>query len=200
MSKHLANVGKLLFFRSMSVDARDSMSKTQCQRLNVRDSMSETQCQRLNVRDSMSETQCQRLNVRDSMSEAHCQRLNVRGSLSETQCQRQNVRDKMSETKCLRPNVRDSMSETQCQTLNVRHSMSESDLLTWSPVFATPRALVHILIVVYEVIVDVSCLLFHPWTSARPSVDADDYSQHLCPGSSSLAHSHRFLWSSSKRH
>jgi len=27
-------------------------------------SMSETQCQRLNVRDSMSETQCQRLNVR----------------------------------------------------------------------------------------------------------------------------------------
>jgi len=41
-----------------------SMSETQCQRLNVRDSMSETQCQRLNVRDSMSETQCQRLNVR----------------------------------------------------------------------------------------------------------------------------------------
>jgi hypothetical protein len=46
-----------------------SMSETQCQRLNVRDSMSETQCQRLNVRDSMSETQCQRPNVRDSMSE-----------------------------------------------------------------------------------------------------------------------------------
>jgi len=33
-------------------------------------SMSETQCQRLNVRDPMSETQCQRLNVRDSMSES----------------------------------------------------------------------------------------------------------------------------------
>jgi len=34
----------------MSVDVRDSMSETQCQRLNVRDRLSETQCQRLNVR------------------------------------------------------------------------------------------------------------------------------------------------------
>jgi len=50
-----------------------SMSETQCQRLNVRESMSETQCQRLNVTDSMSESQCQRLNVRDSMSETQCQ-------------------------------------------------------------------------------------------------------------------------------
>jgi hypothetical protein len=64
-----------------------SMSETQCQRLNVRDSMSETQWQRLNVRDPMSETQCQRPNVRDSMSETQCQRLNVRDSMSETQCQ-----------------------------------------------------------------------------------------------------------------
>jgi len=77
-----------------------SMSETQCQRLNVRDSMSETQCQRLNVRDSMSETQCQRPNVRDSMSETQCQRLNVRDAMSETQCQRLNVRDSMSETQC----------------------------------------------------------------------------------------------------
>jgi hypothetical protein len=60
----LANVGKLLFVRSMSVDVRDSMSETQCPRPNVRDSISETQCQRLNVRDPMSETQCQRLNVK----------------------------------------------------------------------------------------------------------------------------------------
>jgi len=32
----LAYVGKLLFVRSMSVDVRDSMSETECQRLNVR--------------------------------------------------------------------------------------------------------------------------------------------------------------------
>ena len=36
-----------------------SMSETQCQRLNVRDSMSETQCQRLNARESISKTQSQ---------------------------------------------------------------------------------------------------------------------------------------------
>jgi len=55
-----------------------SLSKTQCQRLNVRDSISQTQCQRLYVRDSMSETQSQRPNVRDSKSETKCQRLNIR--------------------------------------------------------------------------------------------------------------------------
>jgi hypothetical protein len=55
-----------------------SVSETQCQKLNVRDSMSETQCQRLNVRDSMSETQCQRLNVRDPIPVTQCQWPNVR--------------------------------------------------------------------------------------------------------------------------
>ena len=79
----------------------------------------------------------------------------------------------MSETQCQRLNVRDSMSETQCQRLNVRNSMSESDLLTWSPVFATPRTSLYNLIMVYEGIVDLSCLVFHPWTAARPSVNAD---------------------------
>ena len=115
--KCLANVGKLLFVWSMSVDVRDSLSETQCQRFHVRDSLSETQCQTLNVRDSMSETQCQRLNVRESMS--------------------------------------------------------ESDLLTWSHVFATTRTSVYNLILVYEGIVDLSYLVFHPWTAARPSVHAD---------------------------
>jgi hypothetical protein len=80
--KRLANCRKLLFVRSISVDVRNSMSETQCQRVNVRDSMSdlmsETQCQRLNVRDSISETKCQRLNVRDPMSETQCQRVNVK--------------------------------------------------------------------------------------------------------------------------
>ena len=108
-----------------------------------------------------------------SMSETHCQRLNVRDSMSETQCQRLNVRDPMSETQCQRLNVRDPMSETQCQRLNVRDSMSESDLLTWSRVFARPRTLVYNLILVYEGIVDLSCLVFHPWAAARPSVNAD---------------------------
>jgi len=79
----------------------------------------------------------------------------------------------MSETQCQRLNVRDSMSETQCQKLNVRDSMSESDLLTWSRIFATPRTSVYNVIVVYEGIVVLSCLVFHPWTAARPSVNAD---------------------------
>jgi hypothetical protein len=51
--------------------------------------------------------------------------------------------------------------------------MSESDLLTWSRVFATPRTSVYNLILVYEGIVDLSCLVFHPWTAARPSGNAD---------------------------
>jgi hypothetical protein len=51
--------------------------------------------------------------------------------------------------------------------------MSESDLLTWSRVFARPRTSVYNLILVYEGIVDLSCLFFHPWTAARPSVNAD---------------------------
>jgi len=65
------------------------------------------------------------------------------------------------------------MSETQCQRLNVRDSMSESDLLTWSRVFATPRTSVYNLILVYEGIVDLSCIVFHSWTAARPSANAD---------------------------
>jgi len=51
--------------------------------------------------------------------------------------------------------------------------MSESDLLTWSRVFATPRTSVYNLILVYEGIVDLSCLVFHPWTAPTPSVNAD---------------------------
>jgi hypothetical protein len=51
--------------------------------------------------------------------------------------------------------------------------MSESDLLTWSRVFATPCTSVYNLILVCEGIVDLSCLVFHPWTAARPSVNAD---------------------------
>jgi len=62
--KRLANVGKLLCVRSMSLDVRDSMSETPCQRLNVRASMSETQCQRINITDPMSEPQCHGGNVR----------------------------------------------------------------------------------------------------------------------------------------
>jgi hypothetical protein len=93
--------------------------------------------------------------------------------MSETQCQRLNVKDSMSETPCQRLNVRDSMSETQCQRPNVRDSMSESDLLTWSCVFATPHTSVYNFILVYKGIVDLSCLVFHPWTAARPSVNAD---------------------------
>jgi hypothetical protein len=65
------------------------------------------------------------------------------------------------------------MSETQCQRLNVRNSMSESDLLTWSCVFATPHTLVYNLILLYQGIVDLWYLVFHPWTAARPSVNAD---------------------------
>ena len=84
-----------------------------------------------------------------------------------------NVRDSMSETQCQRLNVRDSMSETQCQRLNVRDSMSESDILTWSRVIATPCTSVYNLILVYERIVDLSCLVFHPCIAARPSVNAD---------------------------
>ena len=112
ISKYCSNIGKLLFVRSMSIDVRDSMSETECQRPNVRNSMSETQCQRLKVRDSMSETQCQRLNVRDSMS--------------------------------------------------------ESDLLTWPCIFVTPHTSVYNVILLYEGIVDLSWLGFHPWTAARP--------------------------------
>jgi hypothetical protein len=79
----------------------------------------------------------------------------------------------MSETQCQRLNVRDPMSETEYQRLNVRDSMSEWDLLTWSCVFATPRTLVYNLVLMYEGIVDLECLVFHPWTAARPSVKAD---------------------------
>ena len=84
-----------------------------------------------------------------------------------------NVRDSMSEDGCQRPNVRDSMSETQCQRLNVRDSTSESDLLTWSLVLATPHTLVYNLILVYEGIVNLLCLVFHPWTAAISSVNAN---------------------------
>jgi len=51
--------------------------------------------------------------------------------------------------------------------------MSEWDLLTWSRVIATPRTSVYNLISVYERTVDLSCLVFHPWTAARPSVNVD---------------------------
>jgi hypothetical protein len=94
-------------------------------------------------------------------------------SMSETQCQRLNIRDLMSETQCQKLNVRDSMSETQCQRLTVRDSISELDLLTWSRVFATPCTSVYNLLLVYKGIVDLSCLVFYPWTAARPSVNAD---------------------------
>ena len=50
---------------------------------------------------------------------------------------------------------------------------SESDLPTSSRVFGTPHTEVYNLILVYEWIVDLSCLVFHPWTAARPSVNAD---------------------------
>ena len=91
----------------------------------------------------------------------------------ETQCQTLNVRLSVSETQCQTLSFRDSISETQCPGLNVRNSMSESDLLTWSCVFATPHTLVYDLILVYQGIVDLRCLVFHPWTAARPSVNAD---------------------------
>ena len=94
-------------------------------------------------------------------------------SMSETECGRLNVRDPMSETQCQRLDVRDPMSETQCQRLNVRDSMSELDLRNWSRVFATPRTSVHNLMLVYNGIVDLACLVFHPWTAATPSVNAD---------------------------
>ena len=51
--------------------------------------------------------------------------------------------------------------------------MSESDLLPWSRVIATPRTSVYNLILVFEGIVDFLCLVFHPWTTAIPSVNAD---------------------------
>ena len=51
--------------------------------------------------------------------------------------------------------------------------MSESDLLTWSRVFDTPRTSVYNWILVYAGTVDLSCLVLHPWTAARPSVNAD---------------------------
>jgi hypothetical protein len=79
----------------------------------------------------------------------------------------------MSETQYQRLNVRDSMSETQCQRLNVRESMSKSDLLTWSCVFTILHTSVYNWILVYDGIVDLLCLVFQPWTAARPSVNAD---------------------------
>jgi hypothetical protein len=51
--------------------------------------------------------------------------------------------------------------------------MSESDFLTWSHIFATPLSSVYNLVLVYEGIVDLSCLGFHPWTAEGPSVNAD---------------------------
>jgi hypothetical protein len=51
--------------------------------------------------------------------------------------------------------------------------MSESDLVTCSRVFATPPTGVYNLILVYNVILDFLGFVFHPWTAARPSVNAD---------------------------
>jgi len=51
--------------------------------------------------------------------------------------------------------------------------MSKWDSLTWSRVFAIPSTYVYNLILEYEGIVDLPCLVFHPWTAARPPVNAD---------------------------
>jgi hypothetical protein len=51
--------------------------------------------------------------------------------------------------------------------------MSESDLLSWSRVSATASPWVYNFILVYEGIVDLSCRVFHSWTAARHSVNAD---------------------------
>jgi len=93
--------------------------------------------------------------------------------MSETQCWRFDGRDSLSEAECHRLDVRNQMSETQCQRLNGRDSMSESDLLNWSRCFATPRTLMNNLILVYRWIVYLLCLVFHPWTAAKPLVNAD---------------------------
>jgi len=79
----------------------------------------------------------------------------------------------MSVTQCQRLNVSDSMSETQYQRLNITDWMSESDLLIWSCICPTPCTSVYGWILVKVEIVDLWCLVFHPWTAARPSVNAD---------------------------
>jgi len=65
------------------------------------------------------------------------------------------------------------MSNTQWPRRNVRDSMSEPDLITWSHVFASPHNSVYNLIFMYTGIVALPCLVFHPWTAAKPSVKAD---------------------------
>jgi hypothetical protein len=84
-----------------------------------------------------------------------------------------NFRDAISEAQCQILNVRDSVSEYQWQRLTIKDSISKLDVLTWFHFFAIPQCWMSSVISVYMRLLHISYGVFHPWISAKSSVNVN---------------------------